>query len=226
MGPKINIKHMRLRRNQQGNMDPLLIPLIISAVLVVGLAGFGIWSYLQFLDQRDNTDEKIAVAVADAETKKAETLEAEFAEREKSPYTTWVSASSIGSISLTYPRTWSAYVQEKDSGSKPLTGFFHPSVVPDDDTTRYALRILVDESNYSKTVSAFDDEIEKGSVTAQPLTVAEVTGIRFDGQIDKDYEGAMVVFALRDKTVRIWTESKAYLKDFNDILVENLTFEK
>ena len=217
---------MHFRKNQQGNIDPLLIPLIVSVILVIGLAGFGIWSYLQFLDQRDNTDAKIATAVAEAETRQAETLEAEFAEREKSPNVTWVSAASIGSIELTYPRTWSAYVEENDSGSKPLTGFFHPSVVPSDSNTRYALRILVDESDYSRAISAYDDEIEDGEVTAQPITIAEVTGIRLDGQIDKDYQGAMVIFQLRDKTVRIWTESTAYLNDFNDRVIANLTFEK
>lgn len=217
---------MHLRKHQQGNIDPLLIPLIVSVILVVGLASFGIWSYLQFLDQRDNTDEKIAVAVAEAEARQAEELEADFAERQKSPYTTWVSRASIGSISLTYPRTWSAYVEERDTGNKPLTGTFHPSVVDDDKATRYALRILVDESDYSKTTGAFDKEIEDGLVVSKPITVAGVTGLRFDGQIDKDYQGAMVVFRLRDKTVRIWTESTAYVKDFNDVVIAKLNFEK
>ncbi len=221
----IKIKHMQIRKNQRGNIDPLLIPLIVSVILVLGLAGFGIWSYLQFLDQRDNTDAKIEVAVAEAEAKQAETLEADFAEREYSPHVTWVSSAAIGSIELTYPKTWSGYVDEQDGKSKPLTGFFHPNVVPEGDT-RYALRILVDESGYSKTVGAFDDEIEDGNVTAKPITIAEVTGVRLDGQIDRDYQGAMVIFALRDKTVRIWTESTAYVDDFNKIILENLTFEK
>ena len=207
-------------------MDPLLIPLIISVVLVVSLASFGIWAYLQYLDQKDNTDTIVAEAVAAAETVQKEELEAEFAEREKSPFNTWVSAASIGSIEITHPKTWSGFIDEKDSGSKPLSAFFHPSVVPADDTTRYALRVLVDESDYARTLAAYDREIEGGGVTAKPITVAGVTGTRFDGQIDKDYTGAIAIFQLRDKTVRIWTESDAYLSDFNNIIIENLTFEK
>jgi hypothetical protein len=217
---------MHLRKNQQGNMDPLLLPLIVSVIFVVGLAGFGIWSYLQYLDQRDNVEQIVADAVSEAEVAKQEALEAEFAEREKSPFDTWVSASSIGSIEITYPKTWSAFVDEKDRGSKPLSGFFHPRVVPADDTTRYALRILVDESRYTSVLEDYDDGLEDGLITATPITVAGVDGIRFDGQIDKEYKGAIVIFALRDKTVRIWTESEAYLSDFNDTIIANLTFEK
>ena len=217
---------MRNRLNQRGNMDPLLIPLIVSVILVVGLAGFGIWSYMQYLDQRDNVDQTVATAVADAEAVQKEVLEAEFAEREKSPFNTWISASSIGSIEITHPKTWSVFVDEKDGGSKPLSGFFHPNVVPADDTTRYATRILVDESSYTNTLGDFDRGLEDGTITSSPITVAGVTGTRFDGQIDKEFRGAMVVFPLRDKTVRIWTESEAYLGDFDTIIIENLTFEK
>ena len=217
---------MHTKLNQEGRVDPLAIPLVISKLLLVGASIFGIWSYLQFLDQRDNVDQIVAEAVVAAEEAQKVTLEADFAEREKSPTRKWVSRSSVGSVEINYPKTWSAFVEEKDTGSKPLSGFFHPSVVPADDSTRYAVRILIDETKYSKVTGDFEKEIEKGEVTAKPITVAGVTGTRFDGQIDKDYSGAMVVFALRDKTLRIWTESEAYLKDFNEIVIKNLTFEK
>jgi len=217
---------MQIHRNQRGNIDPLLIPLVVSVVLVVGLAGFGIWSYLQFSDQRDNTDQKIAAAVSEAEVVQKEVLEADFAERAKAPFDTWVSATSIGSIELTYPRLWSGYVDEKDRGSKPLNGFFHPNVVSADADTRYALRILVDESNYAKVVATYDKAIEKKTVKSKPFTVNGVSGVKVDGQIDKDYEGSIVILPLRDKTVRIWTESKTYLSDFEKIVLANLALEK
>ena len=207
-------------------MDPLVIPLVVSVILVIGAAGVGVWSYLQFLDQRDNVDDIVAAAVDEAEAAQKEELEAEFAEREKVPTRKWVSASSIGSIEINYPRTWSVFVDEKDSGSKPLSGFFHPNVVPADDATRYAVRVLVDESNFTKIVGDFEKEIERGEVKSTPISVAGVNGTRFDGQIDKDYTGALVAFPLRDKTVRIWTESDTYLKDFNEIVIKNLIFEK
>lgn len=218
---------MRLKTNQSGNMDPLLIPLVISVVLVLSLAGFGIWAYLGYLDQKSNTDEKVAAAVDEAKSAQAEVLEADFAEREKAPNTKFISAASIGSIEITYPKTWSAYVDQQDSGGKPLNAYFHPKFVPEESSGElYALRVYVDESSYSKVVTGYDKEIEKGNVTSKPITIAGVTGMRFDGQIDKDYVGALVVFPLRDKTVQVWTESsEVFIKDFNNIVLKNLTFE-
>ena len=219
------LREKRLLNDQRGQLDPLLIPLITTSLFAVAVAIFGLWAYLQYTTERDNTDEAVAIAVAAAEAAQKETLEADFAERSKSPFRSYVSDSSIGSIDIEYPDTWSAYVDEKIGTSSPLNGFFHPSVVSADDTTRHALRILVDESDYARGVAAFEDSTTDGSVTAKPLTVAGVTGVRVDGQIDKDFQGAMVILALRDKTVRVWTESTAYLSDFNGI-VERLTFEK
>jgi hypothetical protein len=219
-------KHMQFQNNQTGAINKLAIPLVVSVIFVMGLAGFGLWSYSQYLDQKNNTDSKIAKAVSEAnEVQKAE-LEKDFAEREKSPFSTWTSAGAIGSIELTYPRTWSAYVEEKDVGTKPLDGYFHPKAVKGDNNTKHALRIQVDESKYDTTVASFEKNIKTGAVSSSPITKAGVTGIRFDGEIGRDYSGAIVIFQLRDKTVRIWTESEAYLPEFNNIVLKNLTFVK
>lgn len=217
-------KRMRLKNNQEGTLDPLMIPLIVSVVLVIGLAVFGSWSYLQYLDQKNNVEATVETAVTEAEVAQKTVLEAEFAEQSKKPNVKWVSAASIGSIELTYPRTWSGFVDESDSGSNPLNGFFHPKVVPADGAN-YALRILVDEKDYTREVASYDQEIEKGVVKAKAITRAGVTGVRLEGEIDTKYSGAIVIFPLRDKTVRIWTESDVYLPDFNKI-ISSLTFEK
>lgn len=216
---------MHKRLNQKGSVDALLIPLIIASVFALGLAGFGVWSYLSYLDQKDNTDQKIEVAVVDATAKQAEELELEFAEREKEPNRTFTSSATIGSIKLVYPKTWSVFAEEKEGDSRPLNAFFHPKYVPATNTL-YALRASVSEQDYAKEVRDFEREIEDGTVTATPIEKSGVAGTRFDGQIDKDFRGAMVIFPLRDKTLKIWTESEKYLKDFNQIVLKNLTFQK
>lgn len=210
-------------KSERGNIDPLLVPLIVSIVLVVGLAGFGIWSYSNYLDQKNNTQDKIDVAVEEAKAVQAEELEADFAEREKRPNRTFLSDSSIGSIEFKYPKTWSAFVDSNPTSSKALEGLFHPKEVPADDTL-YALRILVNEASYSREVSGYDRDVEKGLVSVKPVTVKGTTGVRIDGQLDTDYRGSLLIFPLRDKTVQIWTESEAYLVDFERML-ETLTFE-
>jgi hypothetical protein len=51
-----------------------------------------------------------------------------------------------------------------------------------------------------------------------------VKGVRLEGFLEKDKEGIMVMFPLRDKTLRIWTESKEFSGDFNNIVIKKLSF--
>lgn len=215
---------MRLSSNQKGDFDPLLIPLVVSILLVVGVSGFGIWSYSQYLDFRDNTQKKIDVAVDDAKKVQETELEAEFAEREKNPKLSYVSNAALGSIEFDYPKTWSAYYDEDITRTRePLDAFFHPKSVPAKGTF-FALRVNMSESDYVDEVDDLEDEVEKKLVTATPVLINGISGMRFDGQIAKEYKGAIILFQLRDKTVKIWTESEAYLEDYNNIVKNNLTF--
>ena len=216
---------MRLKTNQNGDFDPLIIPLIVSIILVVGLSVFGIWSYSQFLDQRDNLEQKVAVAVDDARVEIEDELEADFAEREKNPNLRYLSDPAIGSIQFEYPKTWSSYFDEDISNTRePLNAIFHPKSIPTNNT-RYALRMVVDDSSYVGEIEEITDFVQEGAATAQPVLINGVSGTRIDGSISDSLTGAMLLFPLRDKTVRIWTESEAYLSDFNSIVQDNLTFD-
>jgi hypothetical protein len=59
---------MRILKDQRGSTDPLLIPLVVAVVLLVGAAGFGIWSYTSYLDaskvEQAEIDESIEAANA------------------------------------------------------------------------------------------------------------------------------------------------------------------
>jgi hypothetical protein len=53
-------------------------------------------------------------------------------------------------------------------------------------------------------------------------------GIRFDGAISHntngDQIGSIIIIQVRDKTLKISTQSVKFLDDFNKIILENLTF--
>jgi Tfp pilus assembly protein PilE len=61
----------------------LIISLLAVTVLAIGLAVFGVWAYKQMLDYKNNSDEKAAMAVQQAEAEQKTTLEAQFAEQER-----------------------------------------------------------------------------------------------------------------------------------------------
>jgi len=44
------------------------------------------------------------------------------------------------------------------------------------------------------------------------------------GQIINGKKGSMVMFPLRDKTLKVWTEADQFVGDFNNSVLPNLTF--
>lgn len=205
----------------------MLIPLIVLLALFVVAAGFGVWAFMERQDYKDNSDQKAAVAVEQAKAATQTEDALKYAEEAKNPLKTFVGPSDFGSMTVQYPKTWSAYVQQ---GSEiPLNGYFHPDVVSDveQETSVFALRIEIVEEAYDQVLGEFTAASEQGEVTVSPYKLAKVNsviGSRVEGQIEQDKQGIMVIFPLRNVTLKVWTETNQYTKDFNDIILPNLTF--
>ncbi len=208
-----------VKLNNKGLINPLLIPLVLSVLVVVG---FGISTYVyytNFVDQRDNVDQKIDSAVQVAETEQREKLDKEFAEREKIPNKTYTTPSIYGSVKLTFPKTWSSFVN--DTGNT-IDYYGHPEYVPSKGVN-YALRLNVSTKKFATEIKSFDAAVKKGELKAVSITVSGTTGTRLDGLLKKDQQGSMVIFPLRDKTLKVWTENKDFAADYEAVL-KQLTF--
>ena len=211
--------------NQRGNVDPLIIPLIATILIAFGLAGFGVWSYSGYIDNRDNVDQKVAAAVETAEANQRTQLQADFDQQAKIPLKTYISPAAVGSITIKYPKTWSAYIEEEISSSQPFSAYFHPDCVPAlRSDVALALRATLDDDNYADVLEGYDHDITSGELTVKPVKVAGVSGVRLTGTIDRDVQGVMVMFPLRDKTLKVWTESTSFLADFDNIILKKLSF--
>lgn len=211
--------------------NKLLIPLILIVLLLIGASAFAVWAFMGRQDYKNNVQKKIDAAIIIAKEQLTKQKDAEFAEAEKSPYKEYKGPAAYGSLVIVYPKTWSAYVSEKTNGSAPVDGFFNPSVVPDvtDNDSTFALRTQVLNTGYSQELKKFDALVKSGKVKASPYVPAKVptvTGMRFDGEIVTGKTGSMVVVPMRDKTLKLWTESPTYVGDFDNIILPNYTFEQ
>lgn len=205
----------------------LLITTIVLAVVLLGTAGFAIWAFLERQEYKDNVEGIVTREVDEAVTQREAELEAEFTEREKEPYTSYTSPSAYGTVTVEYPKTWSAYVEESDRGSTPVEGLFHPDFVPNENDNAIALKLEVVNRSYEQSLRTYETAARSGRVDIQPVqavNVEGITGSRADGEISRGTQGAVVLFELRDKTLILTTESTEFIDDFNDIILENLTF--
>ncbi|HSX31783.1 MAG TPA: hypothetical protein VLF43_00845 [Candidatus Saccharimonadales bacterium] len=213
---------------QYGYIDALLIPLIIAGLLLIGALAFGGWAYSSRADYKDNSDQKAAAAAEQAveDTKVSE--QAKYAEEAKNPLKTFVGPSAYASVTLQYPKTWSAYVLEA-STTTPLDAYFHPDFVPNvgDNDNAYALRMQIVSKPYNTVVDNYDGEVKQNKVTAVPYSlpkVPSVTGIRLTGQITTKKQGSMIILPVRNVTLLVWTESADFIPDLDNIILPNLVF--
>lgn len=204
----------------------LLVVFVIATLVVSGFA-FAIAGERD--DYKNNVDEKVAAAVGVAVKEAEETKEREFLERNKSPYKKYKSPAVFGAVEVTYPKTWSATIDEKGSGNTPVVGYFHPDYVPGPKSgTAFALKIEVIESPYSVTLGRYESAAKRGAVKISPYKakrVPSVLGARVNGEVEKGFQGSAVLFPLRDKTIRVSTLSRdSFGADFDKIILAQLIF--
>lgn len=207
--------------DQNGIMNPLTIPLVLAILLLIAASVMAVIYYTKFIEQRDTNQPIIDAAVVKAEEAQKEQLETEFTEREKLPTKNYTSPSELGTVKLVFPKTWSSYVEVTRANGMDF--YAHPNYVPSDNVN-YALRMSVVNRPFANEVKSYDNAVKKGELRATAVRVSGTTGSRLDGFLEKDQEGSMVIFPLRDKTLRVWTESNEFRDDFNNIVLKGLTF--
>lgn len=199
----------------------LIIPLIVISIVMIVATVFAVMYYGKYNEQRDHNQPIIDAAVKEAEEAQKAALEADFAEREKLPTRTYTSPAELGSVKLALPKNWSQYIEA--SKSDEIEFYAHPNYVPSDGVN-YALRMSVTNRAYANEMRGYESAIKKGDLKSSSVQAAGVTGARLDGFFKKDQEGTMVVFPLRDKTLRVWTESVDFRGDFDNIVLKSFTF--
>ena len=213
-----------------------LIAAIVFGVLFVVAAIWGYDAYSSGQDYKNNSDAKSAAAVATAEKTQAAKLQAQFATESKSPFKTYTGSTTYGSISFQYPKNWSAYVDETNA-DEPLNAYFYPGQVPGvSGGTAFALRVELVTDTYSDVLQQFSSQITAGSLSASayvPPKMKAVTNVQvgtiLSGSINANQDGSyqqgqMVVIKVRDKTLKIYTESNDYVPDFTATILPSLSF--
>jgi hypothetical protein len=220
-----------MRKTSESGLAKSALLIVFLLLALAGVLAFGFWAYTQRQEYKNNTDKKIVVAVAAAREAQAVELQKQFEEQSKSPNKTFQSGVSSGTVTFSYPKSWSAYVDE-GGNSQPINGYFHPNQVPGTGSgASYALRVEMLNTDYSQVVNSLSSKSKEGNlkvaayIPPKMVDVANVQpGTRFDGVLDKEKTGSMVVIKVRDKTLKVYTESADFLADFNNIILPSLTY--
>lgn len=214
------------RLHERGAASPWLIMTVVFITTTIIAGGFLVWALLNYFDQKDNVDAKVATAVADAKKEQADELEAKFLEREKEPKRQFVGPDDYGRLTFDYPKTWSVYVEKDTTSGDEFSAYLNPvSVPPVTRTTQLGLRVTIETKDYDDVVDGFQRLVENGDLKSSSVKADDQNGTKLEGAFSKDIRGTAVIFKIRDKTVTLRTDADTFKNDFNAI-VASITFNK
>lgn len=218
-----------MKHNQNGAINALLAPLIISIILLIAAVSIGIIEYNNELKFVNNVKQEIAAAVNKAVNQESTAKNLAFAQAEKYPLATFQGPSSFGSLFIKYPKTWSAYIDDTGNGSALVNAYFDPNFVPsiNSQNSVYALRVQLINNPYSQQIQQFTGLQQAGKTTITPYSLPKlpnIVGIKVSGVLPNSKTGEMVVLPLRTSTLEIYTEGSLYLNDFNNNVLPHFSF--
>lgn len=222
-----------VRRNQQGAVSGLGISLALSIVLLIAVIGFAGWAFASREDYKNNVDQKIASAVTIAKQQESSRKDAQFAQDEKKPLRTYKGPEAYGSLRISYPKTWSAYVDDTGKGTNVVDGYFNPDAVPSvsDPGSVFALRVQVLGQPYDQTVKNLSSLQQSDGTSVPPVItpyalpkVPKTIGVKITGKLPNQKQGEMVILPLRAQTLQIWSETAQFTPDLENNILPNFNF--
>lgn len=204
---------------KKGSVDIWMVMTFVFIALAIAAGALAIWSFINYNDQKDNVDSKVALAVAQAKKSQSDSDETKFEEREKLPNKEFVGPDDYGRVTFSYPKTWSAYVATDVSNGGDYSAYLNPDVVPTvSDSQQFGLRISILNQSYDNVVSNYEGLVQSGALSSTAITENGKTGVRLDGKFTDDIRGSAVVFKIRDKTLVVRTDANTFDTDFENII--------
>lgn len=201
------------------------IAIITLSLLSLTFIGLFIWMFVQYDEKRTDVDGQIAEAVVEAVDANTTKLENEFTEREKYPFKTFAGPADYGELTFEYPKTWSVYVAKDASAGGDFEAYFNPvEVNVVSETTIDSLRLIIKDDAFDNVAAEYQDALEADPPTLKldSITIGQENNIpasRYTGLIPgTEFNGYIVLFKIRDKTVIMQTDSVLFEEDYVKIL--------
>lgn len=213
---------MNLHQNrEEGTINTSIFAIVALVLLVLVFGSFSIWAYVNYTDQKQNVDSKVAEAKAKATLDQSTKDEAAFSAREKEPMRQFVGPSDYGRLTFDYSKTWSAYQASDVSkgGGVTYQAYLNPILVPPvSDSTKFALRITIEQKTYDQSVAAYQQLVTSGDLKSSVYSDGNLTGTELVGNFNKDIYGTAVLLKMRDRTLTLRTDGDVFNADFLALL--------
>ncbi len=219
---------MKQRYYEQGAINGSIFAIIALTILVLVFGSFSIWAYTNYLDQKRDVDSRVQEAVAKAILAESKKSEAALDKYKNETTTLFVGPSDYGRLTFQYPKFWSAYqaTDITEGGGATYEAYLNPVQVPPvADTTKFALRITIEQKTYDQSVADYQKQVEKAELKSSAYSDGKHTGTMLVGNFNDDIYGTAVLIKMRDRTLTIRTDGEVFKDNFTAIL-KTVTFNE
>lgn len=206
------------------------IVIVVLAMILVVFIGLFIWKMVENDELVTTRNSAIDMAVAEAEDAVRVEEAKKYAEQKKYPYESFTGPTKYGQVSFEYPKTWNVYIESDASDGGDFEAYFAPQQVDTvgEDSSIYALRMTISTQPYEDIIEDLQDQVDDDDVefdvervdivnekTGKKTSVQKYTGTLPDTE---DFNGYIVVYQIRDKTVILQTDSVKFKSEYDKLL--------
>lgn len=212
---------------QAGFVSGAAVASIFLGILTLVFGSIMIWALVNYNDQKNNVDSKIAAGVEQGKKEQQEKDQKIFDEKEKDPLKEFIGPVDLGRVTFKYPKTWSMYVQDNGSDGSSYQAYLHPEAVPSvQGQNKFALRVSIVSQSYTQVLDQFSGLVKQGKLRSSTVTTSGYDGTLLEGNFNQNLQGSAVIFKIRDKTLILRTDSPSFQPDFNEKIVKTLSFQQ
>lgn len=213
------------KRPSLGRGIGLRILIIIFSLIIIGL----ILAMLLIANKKASVSDELQTELYQSgRTAGRDEARKEYKDKLESEFQTYTSPEEYGKFTITFPKYWSYYIEESESGD-PIKGLASPNGVHQG-RDKYALKFdLFDKKfgEYSallKTKAKDKKDCSAGAkICVESIKISGIEAQKYTGDINEDGGKAIAIIApLRDKTFFISTDiPELYEASFN-LIVEKV----
>jgi len=209
---------LKIKNDQNGNVTTIAIGVL--AFLVIVLGGLSTWALISYNQERQTVNQQVSDAVQEAREQQRAEDEKRFEEERKNPYRSYSVPEVFGGITLEFPRNWSLHVKDSTSGATQVDLTMHPEIIRESAGSLdiYAFRMQLVDRLFESANRNYQRDAERGNLKAEAVTISGIDGVQYDGEVVRNKNGRLVVLPYRDKTIVMWTESRDFISDFQEIM--------
>ena len=208
---------------RKGSLAETII-LVIVCLIAAGAIVFAVVQLMQYNELKTNFDMKVTSEVVKAQKEQIDTDEAKFEEREKTPNREFTGPSDYGSISFQYPKTWNFYEHSDGSKNSDYKAYFAPDRVRpvSSSDSRYALRFTILHRQAEDVMTTYNTKVKSGALKSSTFSAGDggskVTGTLYQGTIEREITGMVLVLKINDKTAVLQCDSEEFQEDFEALI--------